>query len=155
MSALDLFCSIPPLQKRVDELEAAIASAYSSAGPKGQQFGSIGGSGGSHDALAGVDRVIDSGAVAERDSLKARLISTLERATDVLYGKSGRGGVAKAIGTDEADMLCFHYCQGESWASLGRRYNPDDPWPTQWCKRYAIRICRDIDRIGLDKLADS
>lgn len=79
----------------------------------------------------------------------------LERATDVLYGRSGRGGLAKETCTDDADLLCFHYCQGESWASIARRYEIEDANLTRWCQRKAVKVCRLIDRIGMDTLADS
>ena len=154
MAALEWFESIPRLQKRVDDLQDRVASAYASAGPHGQQMGSVGG-GGKHDALAGIDSLIDTNAVAELDRAKAELEQTLERASNVLYGKSGRGGVAKALGTDEADMLCFHYLQGESWASIGRRFEPDASNLTVWCQRKAKQACKQIDRIGMDALADS
>ena len=154
MAALDWFESIPILQERVTKLETVVESAYAAAGPKGQQFGSIGGSGG-HDALAGVDRIVDDDSVAELDRLRARLTERMDFACDVLYGRSGNGGVAKKIGTDEADMLLFHYCQGISWAVIAKAFDPDTPNLTMWCKRRAYHVCRMIDRIGMETLADS
>lgn len=154
MASLDWFESISLLRMEVAELEAEVESAYSAAGPHGQQIGSIGGGSG-HDALAGVDQIIDDGSVPKLDRKKALLERRLDRATDVLYGRSGNGGVAKAIGTDEADMLCFHYLQGEGWASIARRYNPDATNLTDWCKRRAVWACRQIDKIGMESLADS
>lgn len=155
MPALDWFESIAELRRRVAKLEEDIESAYAAAGPHGQVLGSVGGSGGSSDAFAGVDHVVDANLTMERDKLRARLEVRMERATDVLYGESGNGGVAKAIGTDDADMLCFHYLQGASWASIGRLYNPDAANLTTWCKRRAAMVCRRMDQIGMDRLADS
>ena len=154
MAALDWFESIPILQERVTKLETAVASAYAAAGPKSQAFGSIGGVGG-HDSFAGIDRIVDDDSVAELARLKAKLTERMDFACDVLYGRSGNGGVAKRVGTDEADMLLFHYCQGVSWAAIAKAFDPDTPNLTMWCKRKAIRVCREIDRIGMDALADS
>ena len=154
MAALEWFESIARLRKRLARLEDAIESAYAAAGPHGQQIGSVGGGGGG-DAFAGIDSIVDTDAVTERDKCKARLHELMGYATDVLYGRSGRGGLAKAMTTDDADMLCFHYLQGESWASIGRRFDPDTTNLTVWCKRKAKTTCRTIDRIGMERLADS
>jgi hypothetical protein len=155
LAALDWFESIEQLQKSINELRDQVESAYAAAGPHGQQMGSIGGGGGRRDALAGVDSVIDSGAAARLDQAQAELIELLDQATDVLYGRSGSGGVAKAIGHDEADILCFHYLQGEAWSSIAKRYDPDTTNLTMWCKYRAHWTCRQIDRLGMDALADS
>lgn len=155
MAALEWFEGIARLRARVAKLDDAIESAYSAAGPHGQQIGSLGGGGGGGDALSGIDGIVDADAVAERDRCKAQLVDLLNRATDVLYGRSGRGGLARATCTDDADMLCFHYLRGESWASIGRRFNPEYENLTVWCKRKAKAACRQIDRIGMDALADS
>lgn len=154
MAALEWFESIARLRKRLEKLEDAIESAYAAAGPHGQQIGSVGG-GGRGDSLAGIDSIVDTDAVTERDKCKAELNAMLEQATDVLYGKSGRGGLAKVTCTDDADMLCFHYLQGESWASIGRRFDPDTKNLTVWCKRKAKVACRKIDQIGMDALAET
>ena len=154
MAALEWFESIARLRKRLARLEDAIESAYAAAGPHGQQIGSVGGGGGG-DAFAGIDNIVDSNAVVERDRCKAELDAQLEQATNVLYGKSGRGGLAKATCTDDADMLCFHYLQGESWASIGRRFNPDAANLTVWCKTRAKGLCRQIDLLGIDELENS
>lgn len=153
--SLEWFERIEDLRVKVDELRNQVESAYAAAGPHGQQIGSIGGGGGKHDALQGIDAIIDSGTAVRLDVMKAELDEMLEIATDVLYGKSGRGGVAKAIGTDEADMLCYHYLQGEAWASIAKRYDAESSNLTMWCKCRARWTCRRIDRIGMDVLIDS
>ena len=155
LNAQTYFESIEGLRSRLERLGNEIESAYAQAGPRGQQLGSVGGSGAPHDAMAGVDHIIDSNAVAERDRLQALLESHLDYATDVLYGRSGRGGLAKATCTDDADVLCFHYLQGESWASIGKRYDVESSNLTVWAKTRARRAFRAIDRIGMDVLADS
>lgn len=154
MAALEFFESIARLQRRADALQADVESAYAAAGPHGQQLGSIGG-GGHGDSLAGVDHLIDTDATKELDRVRARLEERMSFATSVLYGRSGNGGIAKATCTDDADMLCYHYLQGESWASIARRYNPASSNLSLWCKRHAAKVCREIDRLGMRSLADS
>ncbi len=155
MAALEWFEAIPRLQKRVDDLQDRVASAYASAGPHGQQMGSIGG-GGKHDALAGIDSLIDTNAVVELDRAKAELEQTLEQASDVLYGRSGHGGLAKASCSADADILCCHYLQGMGWAEIAKDIvKPDVGYPDKWCRMRAVRACRKIDRIGMDDLANS
>lgn len=155
LNAQTYFESIEGLMARIAKLDAEIESAYAQAGPRGQQLGSVGGSGSAHDAMAAVDHIIDSDAVAERDRLDGLLRSHLDYAADVLYGRSGRGGLANATCTDDADVLCFHYLQGESWASIGKRYDVESSNLTVWAKTRARRAFRAIDRIGMDTLADS
>ena len=155
MSAREFFESIPRLQSRVDDLRGRVESAYAAAGPHGQQAGSTGG-GGRHDALAGVDSLIDHGTHAELDRAESELRAALGRATDVLYGRSGRGGLARATCSDDADILCCHYLQGMGWAEIAKEVvKPDVEYPDDWCRMRAVRACRRIDRIGMDALADS
>ena len=153
MTALEYFESIVTQQALVCGIEHRIESARVAAGPHGQQMGAIGG-GGSHDSLACIDSLIDSDAETQLSREKAKLRRLLDRATDILYGRDANGGVAKAIGTDEADMLCFHYLQGESWASIAKRYEPVTSNLTMWCKYRAEWTCRQIDRIGMETLID-
>lgn len=155
LNARTFFDTIEGLRVRLARLADEIDSAYAQAGPHGQQLGSVGGSGSAHDAMAGIDHIIDSNAVVERDRLQALLELHLDYATDVLYGRSGRGGLAKATCTDDADVLCFHYLQGESWTSISKRYEVESSNLTVWAKTRARRAFRAIDRIGMDTLADS
>ena len=156
MSAFEWFEGLRAEGERIRRIEQDIAFLESSIAPHGQGFEPMG-HGSSTDPM--VRMSILSARLGELrgllPDLERRHKERLERATSVLYGKSGRGGVAKAVGTDEADMLCFHYCQGESWASVGRRFEPDTPNLTMWCKRKAERVCKQVDRIGMEALADS
>lgn len=157
MAALDWFEGILAEGERIEKIKQNLALLDSSISPHGQGFEPTGHGGGSSDRM--LAHAILSAKLGE---LKAQLPelerkheAKLERATDVLYGKSGRGGIAKVMGTDDADMLCFHYCQGESWASIARRFEPETSNLTVWCQRRAKLVCRTIDRIGMDALADS
>ena len=157
MSAFEWFESIETEGKRIQKVKQSLALLDSRIAPHSQGFEPMGHGGGSSDAMLGMAM-----ASARLGALK-RLLPTLERkheaklayATDVLYGRSGRGGLARETSTDDADMLCFHYLQNESWASIARRYEPETSNLTVWCKRRAKWACKQIDRIGMDTLADS
>ena len=155
MSALEWFEETAALARRVEGLKADIESAYVATQPHGQLMGSIGANG-RRDAMAPIDRIIDSDAKIELDRCEARLRHRLEYGTRGLYGSSGRGGLARARGYDDADILCCHYLQGMGWADIAReivRYDTDKP--SHWCQMRARRACEYIDRIGMDSLASS
>ncbi len=157
MAALEWFESILTEGERIEKIKQNLAILESRIAPRSQGYEPMGHGGGSSDAMLGMAMM------SARLGKLRQLLPLVERkhedrieyATQVLYGKSGRGGVAKAVGTDEADMLCYHYLQGESWASIGRRFEPDASNLTVWCQRKAKQACKQIDRIGMDALADS
>ena len=156
MAALDWFESILTEGERIEKIRQNLAMLESRIAPRSQGYEPMGHGGGT-DAMLGM--ALLSARLGELRRalpvLERKYEAKLEYATQVLYGRSGRGGVAKALGTDDADMLCFHYLQGESWASIGRRFEPDASNLTVWCQRKAKQVCRQIDRIGMDALADS
>lgn len=157
MAALDWFESILTEGERIEKIKQNLAMLESRLAPRSQGYEPMGHGGGSTDAMLGMALV--SAKLGELRQLlplvERKHEDRIEYATQVLYGKSGRGGVAKALGTDDADMLCYHYLQGESWASIGRRFEPDASNLTVWCQRKAKQVCKQIDRIGMDALADS
>lgn len=157
MAAIDWFEGILAEGERIERIKQNLAMLESRIAPRSQGYEPMGHGGGSTDAMLGMALV--NAKLGELRQLLPELErkheAKLERATDVLYGKSGRGGIAKVMGTDDADMLCFHYCQGESWASIARRFEPETSNLTVWCQRRAKLVCRTIDRIGMDALADS
>lgn len=157
MAALDWFESICTEGERIKKIKQNLAMLESRIAPRSQGYEPMGHGGGSSDAMLGMAMMSARLGELRRllPGLERKHEAKLEYATQVLYGKSGRGGVAKAIGTDEADMLRFHYLQGESWASIGRRFEPDASNLTVWCQRKAKQVCKQIDRIGMDALADS
>lgn len=152
MQALDLFAEIADLQTRVDRLESRITEARESIGPSGQQLGSIGGIG-NRDAMAPVDALVDW--ETELDRTRADLHRALDFASDVLYGRSGRGGLAKAASSTDADLLHWRYCVGESWTACGVRLNPESKTPDAWARMRAARAVAKLDRLGMIALADS
>lgn len=157
MAALDWFESILTEGERIEKIKQNLAMLESRIAPRSQSYEPMGHGGGSTDAMLVMALV--SAKLGELRQLlplvERKYEDRIEYATQVLYGKSGRGGVARALGTDDADMLRFHYLQGESWASIGRRFEPDASNLTVWCQRKARQACKQIDRIGMDALADS
>lgn len=157
MAALDFFEGILTEGERIRRISEQLALLDSRISPHGQGFEPMGHGGG------GSDRMLAMAMLSAKFGELRLLLPELERkhqakvsrATEVLYGRSGHGGLAKATCTDDADMLCFHYLEGESWSSIARRYEIEDANLTRWCQRRAVKVCRVIDRIGMDALADS
>ena len=157
MAAFEWFESLASEGKRIEKIRQSLAMLDSRIAPHSRGFEPMGHGDGSNDAMLGMAMV--SARLGELRRLlpevERKHEAKLEYATRVLYGRSGRGGLARATCTDDADMLRYHYLQGESWASIGRRFEPDASNLTVWCQRKAKQVCKQIDRIGMDALADS
>lgn len=153
MSARGWFESIRLDVKEAQELADEIEAEYARTGPHGQGGGSTGGS---SDQMRGIDRIVD-------DCMRERLAKKQERvrhrisaATRVLYGKSGRGGLAKERGTVDADILCHYYLEGYEWTELPKLVDCKDvSRPNGWCRLRAMRALAYVDRVGIHTLADS
>ena len=157
MSALDYFEGIARDRERLEKVKQDIAFLESRISAHSQGFGAT--AHGTSDTDKVMRQALMSARIgelkAELPRLERMLERRLERASSILYGTSGRGGLAKATSSDDADILCFHYLQGESWASIARRYEPETTNLTVWCQCQARRACRVIDRIGVEVLIDS
>ena len=157
MAALDWLESIRVEGVRIEKAKQDLALLEASISPHAQGFEPMGHGGGSSDAMLGMAMM--SAKLGELrmllPELEQRHEAKMDRALDVLYGRSGRGGLAKVTSLEDADMLCFRYLQDESWASIARRFEPETSNLTVWCQRRAKVACRVIDRIGMDTLADS
>lgn len=154
VSALDWFETLGAARSEAERLERSIENARACAGPHSPAFAAMGGRGHA-DPLAGIDRLIDSKSVEKLEMVRAAIARRETRAKHVLYGRSGRGGLARATSREDADILFLRYIKGMSWAAIAREYEPETVNLSQWCKRRAQRACRQVDRIGADVLADS
>ena len=125
------------------ELEAESASINASGGS--QRLGSIG-----HSAKDPDARMIYATIASTRyDLLRREVNAELEKATALLYGKHGRGGLAKARSTTDADCICGYYLQGMTWQQVADELvRPDSRDGAQWCKRRAYRALRWMDVSG-------
>ena len=158
MSALEWFESIRTDGERIEKIKQNLAMLESRIAPRSQGYEPMGHGGGSSDAMLGMALVsIQIGKLkAELPRVERRLEARMERATNILYGKSGRGGLAKAKGTTDADIICCHYLQGMGWAEIAQEIvRKETDYPTQWCRQRALRAFAYMDRVGMDVLADS
>lgn len=161
MTALEFFQSIADERQRIAGVREQIAILQSRIEPHGQSFGATGHGGGGADRMFNLVlarmRLSDLQEMERRlPEMQAALDRRIEAATDVLYGRSGRGGLARAKSSVDADILCCYYLQGMGWAEIAREVvKRDTDYPTQWCKQRAARALEFIDRTGLARLADS
>ena len=154
MKARDWFESIRVGVVEIQKLEQDIECIETKAGPHGQSVGSIGG-GGSHDSMAGIDRIVDTGMKEKLAGLKARYIPEIESALEILYGVDGNGGLAKAKQSVDADILCCYYLQGMEWPAIAAGLaRPEVKRPNGWVRMRAMRALAYIDRVGCKTLAD-
>lgn len=129
------------LESHMDELRAQ-------AEPRGQQFDAAGHGGMAKDASAAILRMVQ--ASEQLDRLRADTNEQIERALHVLYGKSGRGGLAKAKDSATADSICGYYLMGMSWREVASELvMPESEDASQWCKRRAYRGLEQVDEAGM------
>lgn len=160
MTALEWFESIADERRRIDGIREQKALLESRLEPHGQALGATG-HGGSSDKMFSLVlarmRLTDLQEFeCKLPDMQRALEDRIGQALEVLYGKSGRGGLAKARSSTDADILCCYYLQGMGWAEIAREVvKPDTEWPRQWCRRRAMRALEFIDRTGIAKLANS
>ena len=163
MSAFEWFEGLRAEGERIRRIEQDIAFLESSIAPHGQGFEPMGHGGSSTDPMVRMSMVSAQITKLRRSlpTIKRKHAAKVEHARHILYGRSGHGGLAHmpvprnkryALG---AELLHARYIDGESWSAIARRYNPDTPNLTMWCKRRAQLICKEIDRIGMDALVDT
>lgn len=110
MAARNWFEELRYKVKVLASMESDVEDARLKTGPRGQQFDSPGGRGAASDASAPILSLADM--EAELDRLRAETNEEIERALYVLYGKSGRGGLAKVRSMADADCICGYYLMG-------------------------------------------
>ena len=130
-----------------------------------------GGIGGGADGYTLADREIDEELYLrklrfELDRRKRQLEGDLERATAVLYGRSGNGGLAKAERRADVDpetdafCVCAYYLMGyATWEhvamELASHKDVESGNATHWCRDRAAAAFAYIDRVGMARLVDS
>lgn len=142
------FIRLQVLELAQARLEAECASESASGGSK--RLGSIG-----HSAKDPDSRMIYATVASTRyDLLRQEVNAELEKATDLLYGKHGRGGLAKARSTTDADCICGYYLQGLTWQQVANELvRPDSKDGAQWCRRRAMRAFKWMDSTGFARKA--
>lgn len=154
MSVRDWFDSIHDQVVAVAESEKTIDAMRLSIGSHGQSFGPIS-KGSVTDQCAAILSIVTI--ETELDVMRARLAPELDRALAVLYGASGRGGLARARDYADADCICGYYLMGMTWAEVAAEMTAVDGSadPAQWCKRRAYRALVYLESCNLDELMDS
>lgn len=100
------------------------------------------------------DRSID--AEREFETMRAHLLPELDRACRVLYGASGRGGVAKDCGYASADAIHGYYLQAMTWPEVAAELvRPDSKDGAHWCRNRASAALAHIDAVGMARLSNS
>ena len=115
-------------------------------GAKAQSYGAAGG--GSADPMAAVDGRIDF-----EGRLRQRIADSwaeVDEACLVLYGRDGRGGLAKLRGSRYADVLCMAYLQAMTWGEVADVMRCSK----QWCRELANAAFKAIDAVGFATLRE-
>lgn len=153
-SARELFERIRVQAIECAKLEERVHELTSQQGPKGQTFEAIGRESGTDDGSAAMLRKVQVEEELERKQVA--LAGSVERACLVLYGKSGRGGLARLKDSATADCICGYYLMGMKWQELADEITkPESRDGKQWCKRKAYRGFECIDRMGTKSLCDT
>lgn len=123
-------------ERAIEELEAMAA-------PKAQQYGSIGHGSGGNESSA-LYRLIEVRAKYEKRRMVTERL--LEIASTVLYGPDGRGGLAKELGSTDADCVMGYYLLGMTWRQVADELvRPESVDGPQWCKRRSYRAFEWMD----------
>ena len=153
MSVRDWFDSIHEQVTAIAESEKTIDAMRLSIGSHGQSFGPIS-KGSVTDQSAAIISVV--ALETELDVMRARLEPELDRAIAILYGASGRGGLARARDFADADCICGYYLMGMTWAEVAAEMTVGESAdPAQWCKRRAYRALVYLESCNLDELMES
>lgn len=142
MDAREYFESIRAEVVSTDRAREMLERLKAKEGAKAQSYQASGGSGDVADPMDSVAKRIDFEAILQQRIADAE--EHIDEACDLLYGTDGRGGLAKLKGTQYADVICMHYCQGEEWAEIAdvMQCSP------KWCRTLSNAGFMFIDRIG-------
>lgn len=104
------------------------------------------------NALTKVDRLLEY--ELKVDAAQAALNARISRACDVIYGRSGRGGIVKLKGSLDADIVYAYYVEAQSWHEIALALAPaESTAPEDWCRMRANRALTAVDAIGIERAA--
>ena len=151
MLARDYFELVRSTVVELAEAERDAEKAEAATYPKCQQYEPMGhGGGGSGDAAM----IRYAMATSELDAMRRKCEAMLDRASDVLYGEDGNGGLAKRKGMATADCIFGYYLLAMSWRKVAdEMVRPESRSGKDWCRMRAHRAFDYIDRVGMDWLA--
>jgi len=153
MNARDWFSLIRDKAEKLAKLEDDAATKRAAVLPKGQQY-EPSSHGGASDGSAAMLSYIQ--ADSELDTMRAEVEQLLERASEVLYGRSGRGGLAMRKDTASADCVFGYYLLCMTWREVADELvRPESRDGKLWCRMRARRAFDYMDRVGMESLIDS
>lgn len=148
MTYRDWFESIRAKVLDLMRMEADLEDLRAKSGPRGQSFEVVSLGSSSGDAADAVLRLVQ--AELEYDKAKAECDGMVSDALAVLYGQDGRGGLAKAKTSTDADCICGYYLMGMRWREVAEDMaRPDSADPRHWCMMRAHRAFEYMDKFGL------
>lgn len=148
MKAKDYFESIRNEVAQIERAREMIEVLRAKEGAKAQGYEPVGG-GGESDPMGEITRRID---------MEGRLMARIEessKAVDeaclLLYGRDGRGGLAKLRGARYADAICMAYLQAEPWGEVAEIMRCSPKWCRELCNAGFVYI----DRVGWAELKNA
>ena len=97
---------------------------------------------GDFDPQAAIDELVDFEKAL--DGLRAPHAAILDDAINLLYGPRGRLGVAKLLGTRNADVLCWRWLQLRRWREIAR----DLGCSVRWAQEIETKTFNWLDEFG-------
>lgn len=141
MRAREFFESVRGEIVRLERSRSALEKLRAREGARAQSYGISTGSAGGDPMDAVGSRIDMEGRLSGRIADAERAVET---ACEVLYGRDGRGGLAKLKGSRYADAVCIYYVQGQTWADAADAMMCS----RQWCRSLAAEAFDFIDRTG-------
>lgn len=147
MTARDWFEYVRSEVVELGKLDAELEARRDAAGAKAQRLDQVGHGSGNDGGSAAMDSVIEFSQSV--DAKRAEVEALLEKASAILYGFDGRGGLAIARCYVDADCILGYYCYAYTWRQVAdEMVRPDSVDAVQWCARRAYRALAWMDTHG-------
>lgn len=149
MNAKEYFEGIRDEVVKTDRAREMLERMKAREGAKAQSYQTGGGNGDACDPMESVSRRIDfEGRLRQRI---ADAEEAIDEACELLYGKDGRGGLAKLKGTRYADAICMGYLQAQPWPEIADIMRCSQQWCRELCNAGFVYI----DKVGWAKLKNA
>lgn len=142
MKAKEYFEVIRAEVVKTDRAREMLERMRAREGAKAQSYQAGGGSGDAADPMDSIAKRIDFEGRLEQRIADAE--EALDEACEVLYGKDGRGGLAKLKGTRYADAICMGYLQAQPWNEIAEIMQGS----VRWCHTLCDVGFAYIDEVG-------
>jgi hypothetical protein len=154
MTARELFSDARRQVVALEAIRREISALRAARGVTGRASGTFDNAGGGTGGSCAGERLYD---LEDREQRLGGIVNdTLEDLTCVLYGESGRGGVAGRLGSAAADCVCGYYLMAMTWPQVAAEMvRPESKDGAHWCRNAAGRAFRVIDKMGVARLKDS